>query len=192
MQKGQTALFLLVGLLLILIVGIGAYYFGRFQASKPQPQDSIIISSPQPTSSPIADKTANWKTYINKLFGYEVKHPKDWYLAGPYGGQAGYDCLSDPENVAIIEFSKAELKECGFVAEQIPPQEADITIWVRQQEIAEAEFKMYKEQASIAGIKARKYIFTEKSELPNVQATRIAFNFNGRGYLIYSPYAVTM
>jgi len=41
------------------------------------------------------------------------------------------------------------------------------------------------EKVKIAGENATKYYFTEKSELPNIQATRIYFNHKGKDYLIF-------
>ena len=29
---------------------------------------------------PIQDETADWKTYRNEEYGFEVKYPKDWYI----------------------------------------------------------------------------------------------------------------
>lgn len=132
------------------------------------------------------DKTENWKTYTNNIFGYKIKYPADWYVAGPYRGQAGYGCLENPENVTIAEFSKTKLTDCGFLAEQLPPKDADVTIWVNNKEWEKLNIlnEPYKD-TSVAGEKAMKYVFTEKSQLPNIQATRIYFNHNGKGYLIF-------
>lgn len=36
----------------------------------------------QPSSSPIPDRTANWKTYANETFGVSVKYPPTWEVKG--------------------------------------------------------------------------------------------------------------
>ncbi len=75
-QKGNILVIIGV-IVLLLIVGGGAYYyFGKSQATKSQPQSSIIPSQiPQvtPIQSPAqtTDETANWKTYtITPLHHY--------------------------------------------------------------------------------------------------------------------------
>ncbi len=92
----------------------------------------------------------------------------------------------NPENVTIAEFSKTKLTDCGFIGEQIPPQDADITIWVENKEWEKLNIlnEPYQD-ISVAGEKATKFVFTEKSQLPNIQATRVYFNHNGKSYLIF-------
>jgi len=157
-----------------------------FPKSKPSPTPTTQ-PSPLPSPSPL-DETANWKTYKNKLFGYQIKYPQEWFIQGPYGGQAGGECVEGLTDVALTEFSRSKLKDCGFIAEQLPPQEADITIWVQKEEYDDLSAILIgqpKENITIAGIDAVKYPFTEKSEFPNIQATRIYFNHTGKGYLIF-------
>lgn len=63
MQKGQAPVLILVGILIIIAVAGGAYYFGKSQ-------------TPKPTTT--FDEIANWKTYTNKEYGYSFKAPPDW------------------------------------------------------------------------------------------------------------------
>jgi len=172
-----------------LVIGAAAIYGYQKLTTKPSPSPSptdrsirLIEPSPSPT-----DETANWKVYTNKVFGYSIKYPGFWFDQGPYGGQAGYDCLENIDYGAIAEFSKTKLTDCGFVGEQLPPQEADVTIWVLNEKFPSLE-KIISPNYSvtqIAGEKATKYPFTEKSELPNIQATRIYFNRGNKGYIIF-------
>lgn len=73
MQKGFSSIFLVIGLLVIALIG-GAIYLGKTNSSNKQ---SIPSSSPQQaTQTPSSDKTADWKTYTNTDYAYQLKYPK--------------------------------------------------------------------------------------------------------------------
>lgn len=75
----------IIGLvILILLVGVGAYYLGTNknksvpQTVYTQPTSSPSHSvSPTPSPTPI-DETANWKTYSSN--GYLIKYPPTWSI----------------------------------------------------------------------------------------------------------------
>lgn len=76
--------FSFVKLILILIMlfafgmvfGITAYLVQNKLVANREPQISI---SPEATSTQvIKDETADWKTYRNEKYGYEVKYPNNW------------------------------------------------------------------------------------------------------------------
>lgn len=69
MQKGFAPIYILIGILILGIIGGGAYYFGKSQVARSQPTQPTI------TPSPIPDETVNWKTYTNLQYGYSVKYP---------------------------------------------------------------------------------------------------------------------
>jgi len=123
LTKVRIVLIIIITIIFISILSFLVYAYVQTQ-TPPQPVKETATISPTP-----ADPMASWKTYKNNLFGYELKYPSSWYSAGPYGGQAGYECVQNPIG-AIVEFSKEKLTDCGFVGEQLPPQSADITIWV--------------------------------------------------------------
>ena len=82
MQKGFTAILILVGILVIVGIAGGAYYF--FQKSPkygmgfiPTPPE-IIEQVRTATPSSFPNETANWKTYTNTKLGYSFKHPSEW------------------------------------------------------------------------------------------------------------------
>lgn len=76
-QKGNILIGVLIGLL---IAGglLGAYYLGTSKNSKPQPQNPIIASTPQPT--PITTTKERWQKYENEtlLAGLSIQYPPDW------------------------------------------------------------------------------------------------------------------
>lgn len=81
MQKGQAVILVLVGILVIIGVAGGAYYFGKSQVSKPLTQNPMVASqTPQATSapSPAPDETANWKIYIDSNRRFSIKYPAEW------------------------------------------------------------------------------------------------------------------
>jgi hypothetical protein len=72
-QKGFAPIIILI---LLVLVG-GAYYFG---ITKNKTVPSLVVPvqpSSSPVAQPIADPTANWKTYTNKEYGFTVKYPSD-------------------------------------------------------------------------------------------------------------------
>ncbi len=92
MQKGFAPILILVGILVIALVGGGAYYFGTKKApaqqtsqpvTAPEPMTQQLPTSPVPDASPVPtgiDETANWKTYTNSIGKYEFKYPENIQL----------------------------------------------------------------------------------------------------------------
>lgn len=83
MQKGQTPILIIVGILVVVVIAGGAYYLGRTTNPKPSPTPVVTSQSPQPTpnASPTptdAGETANWITYTNIKANYSFKYPTDW------------------------------------------------------------------------------------------------------------------
>ncbi|MBI2600613.1 hypothetical protein HYW42_01555 [Candidatus Daviesbacteria bacterium] len=95
MQKGQTAVLVVLGILILGIVAGGAYYFGKSQVAKPQQQNAVITSQTSqltPASSPSpVDETANWKAYKDSKYAYSFKYPNTWYLVSVEGDQKLYN-----------------------------------------------------------------------------------------------------
>lgn len=71
-QKGFAPIIILI---LLVLVGVGVYYFGTIKNKSV----STPVASVQPSSSPLAkpttDPTANWKIYSNQSLGFELKYP---------------------------------------------------------------------------------------------------------------------
>ncbi len=84
-QKGQTGIFILVGILALVVVAGGAYYFGKSTAPKflpaPVVTSQILQLTPTPDASPAptgAGETANWKTYTDNTENFTIKYPESW------------------------------------------------------------------------------------------------------------------
>lgn len=87
---GPNMMFLLLGGLLLLVIGLGGGYFLANNKEKPvpsntqqivqvspTPQDQQPINTPTPT---INDATVNWKTYTSKDNTYTIKFPLDIFV----------------------------------------------------------------------------------------------------------------
>jgi len=79
-SKGFAPLILLIGILIIGLAAVGGYYLYQKQTSYPIPQ--VVQKTPQPklTKSTSSAQTANWKTYADTKYGYQVQYPADWDL----------------------------------------------------------------------------------------------------------------
>lgn len=84
MQKGQTQVLILAGIVILIAAAGGIFFLGRVTA--PKPQVPVTTSSPQPsplsTEAPakVEDPTANWKTYTNKDNNLSLKYPATWVI----------------------------------------------------------------------------------------------------------------
>lgn len=81
MKRGFSQI-VIMAVVVGLIVGIGATF--SYLKLKPalQPQQPTVIKSPSTDlssgTSVKEDETANWKTYANTQYGFEVKYPPQW------------------------------------------------------------------------------------------------------------------
>lgn len=87
-QKGLTPLVIILGVVLILGIAFGAYYFGNQSIKTPLP-------SPSPSS---ANSTSGLKTYTNSKYKFSIQYPNDWVLV-PYASpdvMPGFKPENDP------------------------------------------------------------------------------------------------
>lgn len=94
-QKGFAYLYLILGALLLVLVGAGAYYLGTKNVQTQQQTVSPIVS--QQTLTPAVDQTANWQTYTNSTFGFSIKYPLDLKMSG---------AKDDPRSILSVMFEK--------------------------------------------------------------------------------------
>jgi len=77
-QKGFAPVLFLVGILVIIGVAAGVYFFGKSQVPKSQLPNPVVTS---PTPQATLDETVNWKTYTNTKYGFSFKYPATWVLS---------------------------------------------------------------------------------------------------------------
>ncbi len=98
-QKGSATVILLV-VLVIVLAGVLVYF-----AFLKKPGEVAVSLTPTPTptktATPTPDETANWKTYTNTRYGFEVKYPSDWEQITPnITGQASLTVGFKPKNLS--------------------------------------------------------------------------------------------
>jgi len=109
MQKGQTQVLILAGIVILLTVASGIFFLGR--VTVPKPEAPVTTSSPQPsplsTEAPakVEDPTANWKTYTNTKIGYSLKYSPDWTLR-----ECPKDCDYKTSEATVIDSSLRKIK----------------------------------------------------------------------------------
>lgn len=79
-QAGFTEFFAV--LIAILVVGVGAYYFG-YQAAQKKQVPPAIQFSPSPTIQ--NGETTNWKTYTNSKYKITFNYPDSWIVGEDNG-----------------------------------------------------------------------------------------------------------
>lgn len=99
-------LFIILGLILVwysyYVLSSNGFYNTTGKSSTNSAQH--IIPSPSPTpDSTAADKTANWKTYTNQKYGYEINIPYNWFR----DTGAGYNTYGSRDNFQNQNFSAA-------------------------------------------------------------------------------------
>ena len=124
---------------LIIIIAIGGYFALK---TKQQPVQTSVITQTTPTStSNTTDETANWKTYTNVKYSYEIKYPIGAELttvdlsAGVNGIHVVKEFTSDVpsiqikvENAFVEILSKGDQVNFGPAGHGIQRQESSIII----------------------------------------------------------------
>ena len=71
-KKISTLIGILIIVVFALIVGGAIYWYSKEKFETPE----VKVSE-----KTITDETANWKTYRNEEYGFEVKYPSNWQLS---------------------------------------------------------------------------------------------------------------
>ncbi|MBI3984998.1 MAG: hypothetical protein HY344_03610 [Candidatus Levybacteria bacterium] len=95
---------------LLVIVGAGAFVFGRNNLSQnqepvvPSPTQTIVQESPTPT--PDTSETKDWKTYLNSQSQWEMKYPVDLTAEKREASQIGPTGIGD--TVVFYKLGKSQ------------------------------------------------------------------------------------
>lgn len=138
--------------LVILMVTIGVIVF--IEKKAPADNKVGISTTTNPPSStntqPTSEiDTSNWKTYINKNWGYELKYPQDWYV------DEGPDAVA----IDILAYGVETKPYIKDVSRRI-----GITVFKNQEEVPKPFFPAATVQTTkitVGGVKADEYLLTE-------------------------------
>ena len=84
-SKGVAHLFILIILALIIVGGIGYYAYKNGQIKLTPLEKSSV--PPAPTANQAPDGSlANWKTYKNEKYGFELKYPEEFEVKEEFDG----------------------------------------------------------------------------------------------------------
>ncbi len=119
--KGIAPIAIILIIAGVLVLAGGGFYLYQKSNSKNQNTESPVQNQQQTA----ADETANWKTYKNDQYGFEVKYPSDWEtkifnVGGKYLFGVGFKPRNlTGETLANIFVSKEKL---GLLAVQSEKQ----------------------------------------------------------------------
>lgn len=86
--------------LVLLVIGVGGIY--AFQQKRGPFADTPTTLSPAATLAPSIDRTADWLSYRNVLYGYALRYPPDWRVQ---------ECES--VNASVVAFGpNGDLAQC--------------------------------------------------------------------------------
>lgn len=165
--------------------------FGGTLAYRSDEEERIyqaIINNFKLLNSSVSLDTFIWKIYRNENMGFELQYPANWFIYDEEKWQednkvAQCDPFASIESTLIL--SERDLGRCiGVVLWENWPGEFIVNVGKEWQSFPYVLGKEDAQVVKVSGVVAIKYPFTEKSERPRKQATRIYVQFGGRGYLI--------
>jgi len=174
-QKGiSTTLSILLVVLLIVVVG-GAVVYKYYLAPEGQPSTGEPSTTTQPGGE---DTTANWKTYRNNVFKYEIRYPDKVFTKVPESDSDNKNTVFSitPQTAIIIQIGQN-------------PEKLSITDWVEQSSDDVAwevrKYKDFMEEVVINGKKCIKVVSATTSQgLPMDQWVHVVMPFSEKVVII--------
>jgi len=98
--KKSNEILIHIALILIILSGAGGFYLGSYVF--PAKPSKTLIPAPSPISNPTPtlDPTANWKTYTNTIYAFQISYPEYLSIEEDFDKEEYYDNL--------INFSSGE------------------------------------------------------------------------------------
>lgn len=85
-RKFNKRISTLIGILIILIWAVLAGWVLVQQLGELSKE---VLEIPEEKISPVTDETADWQTYRNEEYGFEIKYPKNWGIKEQYNIEEG-------------------------------------------------------------------------------------------------------
>lgn len=166
MQKGFAPILILVGILVIIGIAGGAYYLGKSQNSQPKSQSQVVSQTPTPSPNanlvPNASaETANWKTYINDTYAFQIKYPEKFNLNENIRKENFYD------NLVSISYQNTKIISIRAIYD-IDIYENTKTQDVAIREVVDSGFKYNITTALISGYNSTITILEKSQPLDNL------------------------
>ncbi|MBI2612017.1 hypothetical protein HYW54_04720 [Candidatus Gottesmanbacteria bacterium] len=167
---------ILIGIVIVILLTITAAYF----LGKSKSKQNTTIPSPTSVSSssiPTTITTANWKTFTNSQYRYEIKIPQTWNALDP-----------SPDFPNINEFQAPDTSSIRIMAEQYKTRELEMYL----QEKDKVSSTAYEGEPSIKVISSRPITVSNYQAIER-EEDWLAAGFNTKvTYLISGDKIVTL
>lgn len=172
-------------LILLVLIGVGAYYFGTKNKSVSTPVASFQPSS-SPLAKPTADPTAGWKTYTNGKVSF--KYPESLNLTSSKGTifltaqniQTGkypavmFYSMDNPKNLTIQQYDEQMSRE--------GPDPGLYSAYVGSNEVIAT-------QKNLGGVTA---YFMKDGNCEPLTCDILSFSYNGKIYIMENIFEATV
>lgn len=134
-------LIILIIVTAVIVLGAGSYATYRYFTPQPEPAELSTTGEGEPTEEP-ADETANWQTYRNEEYGFEIQLPAEWMAYSGYDGSViASSPASFPENPLILTGTRPDLNFQIAVIENITVNKYRSSFLDDAQQLAELQIK---------------------------------------------------